>query len=259
MPRAPSTPPPRARPRPRARPTAPPHSAQRVRPYVVGAVLRNLRLDHTKYNSFLDLQDKLHFNICRRRTLASVGTHDLDTVKGPFTYDARAPQDIRFVPLMQNREFAANELLDHYRDPQNVEGKHLQPYTDIIYDSPVYPVRRRPRSSPCMAAPLLSVVCSPLAAPCPGGWGARRACARHDDVPPDMRERRRRPDPRCAAPPMDSTRPAATRRRLLRRTACRIATCEDGMGGAMATAAPEAALHARSRSFRPAGARRGGP
>ena len=58
-----------------------------IRPYVVCAVLRNVHFNHTTYNSFLDLQDKLHFNICRRRTLVAIGTHDLDTIEGPFTYD----------------------------------------------------------------------------------------------------------------------------------------------------------------------------
>jgi phenylalanyl-tRNA synthetase beta chain len=51
---------------------------------------------------------------------------------------ARAPQEISFVPLSQTRAFQAKELLDFYRT--NVEVKHLKPYTDIIYDSPVYPV-----------------------------------------------------------------------------------------------------------------------
>lgn len=39
--------------------------------------------------SFIDLQDKLHQNICRRRTLVAIGTHDLDTIQGPFTYNVR--------------------------------------------------------------------------------------------------------------------------------------------------------------------------
>ena len=30
------------------------------------------------------IQDKLHQNLARKRTLASVGTHDLDTIQGPF-------------------------------------------------------------------------------------------------------------------------------------------------------------------------------
>ena len=44
-------------------------------------------------------QDKLHQNICRRRTLVAIGAHDLNTVKGPFRYDAVPPPDIDFVPL----------------------------------------------------------------------------------------------------------------------------------------------------------------
>lgn len=44
-------------------------------------------------------QDKLHQNICRRRTLVAIGAHDLDTVQGPFRYDALPPSDIDFVPL----------------------------------------------------------------------------------------------------------------------------------------------------------------
>lgn len=41
------------------------------------------------------------------------------------------------MPLSQTREFEAKELLDFYRT--NPEVKHIKPYTDIIYDSPVYP------------------------------------------------------------------------------------------------------------------------
>ena len=34
-------------------------------------------------------------NLARRRTLASMGTHDLDTIQGPFRYLAKKPQDIK--------------------------------------------------------------------------------------------------------------------------------------------------------------------
>jgi len=37
----------------------------------------------------------------RRRTLVSMGTHDLDTVEGPFTYEAHPPDQIKFKPLNQ--------------------------------------------------------------------------------------------------------------------------------------------------------------
>lgn len=36
-----------------------------VRPYAVAAVLRNITLTKDRYDSFIDLQEKLHQNICR--------------------------------------------------------------------------------------------------------------------------------------------------------------------------------------------------
>lgn len=60
-----------------------------MRPFVVSAVLRDVQFTQERYDSFIDLQDKLHQNICRRRTLVAIGTHDLDTIQGPFTYNVR--------------------------------------------------------------------------------------------------------------------------------------------------------------------------
>ena len=57
----------------------------------------------TSYDSFIDLQDKLHHNLCRRRSLVAIGTHDFDTLQGPFLFDALSPQDIKFKPLNQVR------------------------------------------------------------------------------------------------------------------------------------------------------------
>lgn len=58
-----------------------------IRPFVVAAVLVGVRLDADSYASLIDLQDKLHQNICRKRTLVAIGTHDLDTVQG-FTFES---------------------------------------------------------------------------------------------------------------------------------------------------------------------------
>ena len=106
-----------------------------VRPFVVCAVLRGVKFDKARYYSFIDLQDKLHQNICRRRTLVAIGTHDLNTVKGPFTYEAHPPEDIKFTPLKQTREFNAAELMEHYKSDQKL--KH---FLHIIDGSVVFPV-----------------------------------------------------------------------------------------------------------------------
>ncbi|OAD01771.1 DNA-binding transcription regulator, partial [Mucor lusitanicus CBS 277.49] len=110
-------------------------STQKIRPYIVGAVLRNITFTAENYASFIDLQDKLHNNICRKRTLASMGTHDLDTIQGPFTYEALPHKDIKFVPLNKETEVDGDELMEMY-----AEDKHLGKFLHIIRDSPVYPV-----------------------------------------------------------------------------------------------------------------------
>ncbi|PON36989.1 Phenylalanyl-tRNA synthetase, class IIc, beta subunit, archae/euk cytosolic [Parasponia andersonii] len=106
-----------------------------IRPYVVGAVLRGITFDEAKYDSFIDLQDKLHQNICRRRTLVAIGTHDLDTLQAPFTYEALPPSSIDFVPLKQVKRFKADELMEFYK-----ADLKLKKFLHIIEDSPVYPV-----------------------------------------------------------------------------------------------------------------------
>ena len=106
-----------------------------VRPFVVCAVLRGVKFDKARYDSFIDLQDKLHQNICRRRTLVAIGTHDLGTIQGPFSYEAHPPEDIKFTPLKQTREFNAAELMEHYKSDQKL--KH---FLHIIEGSVVFPV-----------------------------------------------------------------------------------------------------------------------
>ncbi|KAJ8065447.1 hypothetical protein OCU04_006132 [Sclerotinia nivalis] len=107
----------------------------KVRPYVSASILRNVTFTQDGYDSFISLQDKLHQNLARQRTLVAIGTHDMDTVKGPFTYEALPPKDIIFTPLNQSKEMNAEELMQFYET-----DKHLGKYLHIIRDKPVYPV-----------------------------------------------------------------------------------------------------------------------
>ncbi|TYH41428.1 hypothetical protein ES332_D12G316500v1 [Gossypium tomentosum] len=106
-----------------------------IRPFLVCAVLRGITFDEASYNSFIDLQDKLHQNICRKRTLVAIGTHDLDTLQGPFTYEALPPPEINFVPLKQVKNFRADELMEFYKSDLK-----LKKFLHIIENSSVYPV-----------------------------------------------------------------------------------------------------------------------
>ncbi|XP_031401908.1 phenylalanine--tRNA ligase beta subunit, cytoplasmic [Punica granatum] len=122
-----------------------------IRPYIVCAVLRGITFDEASYNSFIDLQDKLHQNICRRRTLVAVGTHDLDTLEGPFTYEALPPPSINFVPLKQVKNFRADELMEFYKSDLK-----LKKFLHIIENSPVFPVLYDSRRTVLSLPPVIN-------------------------------------------------------------------------------------------------------
>ncbi|CAA7259882.1 unnamed protein product [Cyclocybe aegerita] len=107
----------------------------KIRPLFACAILRNIKFTPRSYASFIELQDKLHQNICRRRQLVAIGTHDLDTLTPPFRYEARPPKDIKFAPLGKTQAYTAEELMTIYESE-----KHLARYLHIIRDSPVYPI-----------------------------------------------------------------------------------------------------------------------
>ncbi|RAO64336.1 uncharacterized protein BHQ10_000348 [Talaromyces amestolkiae] len=123
----------------------------KIRPYVAGAILRGVKFDEARYQSFIGLQDKLHQNIARQRTLVSIGTHDLDTIEGPFTYEALPPKEIRFTPLNQTKEMNSEELMAFYD-----KDKHLGRYLHIIRDSPVYPVIYDSKRTVCSLPPIIN-------------------------------------------------------------------------------------------------------
>lgn len=111
-----------------------PATAQ-IRPYAVAAILKGVAFTKESYDSFIDLQDKLHQNIARKRTLVAIGTHDLDTICGPFVYDALPPDQIKFKALNQQVEMTAPQLMELYSS-----HAQLKQYLGIIRDSPVYPI-----------------------------------------------------------------------------------------------------------------------
>lgn len=90
-------------------------------------MLRNITFTQERYDSFIALQDKLHQNLARQRTLVSIGTHDLDTLQGPFTYEALPPEQIEFVPLNQSKKMNGVELMKFYEvtDPVGTKPRSL--------------------------------------------------------------------------------------------------------------------------------------
>lgn len=112
-------------------------AVKRVRDFIVCAILRDISFTPESYASFIDFQEKLHSGLARKRTLASVGTHDLDKVQPPFLYDAIPKANIQFVPLHQTRvlDCTGEGLAQYYKD-----DKHISRFVPLISEFPNYPV-----------------------------------------------------------------------------------------------------------------------
>lgn len=106
-------------------------------PVIVAAVLRNICFTPASYDSFIELQDKIHSGIGRRRQIVSMGTYDLDTVDGPFTYDALDPAEIVFRPLNQQVTVDGHGLMRLYESDLKIRK-----FLPLIRDLPRYPVIR---------------------------------------------------------------------------------------------------------------------
>jgi phenylalanyl-tRNA synthetase beta chain len=125
------------------------------RPYVTGAVIRGLDLSEAGLDSLIQLQEKLHATMGRKRAKGAIGIHDLTMLKGEVLDDREAPRasdgasDSRastrksityrgiepdgdtFVPLDSDAELTPGEVL-------RVHGTG-EKYADLVADYERYP------------------------------------------------------------------------------------------------------------------------
>ncbi len=85
-----------------------------VRPYVVSAVIRDVKLDYDTVRELMEIQEDLHWGVGRNRKKASIGVHNLEAVEPPFTYRTSTPSDVRFVPLDRTEEMTLQEILEKH-------------------------------------------------------------------------------------------------------------------------------------------------
>ena len=107
-------------------------SVQKVRPYMLSAVVKNIELDEDAVREIMEIQEDLHWGVGRDRIKASIGVHNLDTVKPPFTYLAADPDEVKFVPLAKTEEMTLREILEKHE--KGIGYKHLVDW------SPKYPL-----------------------------------------------------------------------------------------------------------------------
>ena len=107
-------------------------SVKEVRPFVVAAVIKNVVMTDQIIRSLMELQEKLHLTVGRKRVKVAIGVHDLDRVSPPFVYKGADPDSISFVPLAKDEPMTMREVLE----------KHEKgvAYKSILEGKPLYPV-----------------------------------------------------------------------------------------------------------------------
>jgi phenylalanyl-tRNA synthetase beta chain len=111
------------------------------RPYVTGAIVRDVNLSEDALDSLIQLQEKLHATMGRKRAKAAIGIHDLTMVKGQsfdddaggpsITYRGVDPDGDQFVPLDSDAELTPAEVLK-----QHETGRK---YADLLAGFEQYP------------------------------------------------------------------------------------------------------------------------
>ncbi len=98
-------------------------SVRDVRPYTACAIIKNLRLNDEKIKEIIEIQEKLHITIGRKRKKVAIGIYPLEKIKLPITFKALEPDKIKFIPLEMGRELSGLEILQ--RHPAGRNYAHL--------------------------------------------------------------------------------------------------------------------------------------
>ena len=94
-------------------------SVKNVRPYTVCAIVKELKLNDNKIKELIELQEKLHLTIGRKRKKLAIGIYPLEKIKLPITFKALEPDKIKFIPLESEKEMSGLEILRRHPTGRN--------------------------------------------------------------------------------------------------------------------------------------------
>ena len=103
----------------------------KVRPYMVCAVVKNVKLGDAAIQSLMQVQEKMHKTFGRDRKKLSIGVYDFDTIKFPLTYTTK-PKGFKFVPLELSEEMSLRQILEKH--PKGVD------YANLLEGFSEYPI-----------------------------------------------------------------------------------------------------------------------
>ena len=94
-----------------------------IRPYTACAIMKNLKFNDEKIKELIDIQEKLHFTLGRKRKKMAIGIYPLEKIEFPIFFKALEPDKIKFIPLDSNKEMSGLEILQKH--PAGKEYAHL--------------------------------------------------------------------------------------------------------------------------------------
>lgn len=100
-------------------------SVSHLRPFIVGLVAKNGRLDDESIRNLVGMQEDLHNGLGRRRAKASIGFHDLSQLEFPLRYDT-VSSNASLSPLGFKEAITIAEILRE-TDAGRKHGKILGP------------------------------------------------------------------------------------------------------------------------------------
>jgi phenylalanyl-tRNA synthetase beta chain len=98
-------------------------SVKDVRPYTACAIVKGLKFDDEKIKEIIDMQEKMHSTMGRKRKKLAIGIYPLEKIKLPIHYKAMEPDKIKFQPLEAPREMSGLQILQ--RHPTGRDYAHL--------------------------------------------------------------------------------------------------------------------------------------
>jgi phenylalanyl-tRNA synthetase beta chain len=105
------------------------HHVKHIRPIILFFVAaQNKNINDFLLDQLISIQEDLHNGIARGRKKASIGIHDLDTIKFPLIYSTKSSKE-SFIPLDQNGPLTFKEILsttDVGKKYGNLLNKHIR-------------------------------------------------------------------------------------------------------------------------------------
>ena len=111
-------------------------SVRDVRPYIGAAHIGGIEMDDYLIRTLMDLQEKLHATIGRKRKKLAIGVHDSSKIGREIVYKGVRPEEISFIPLSKDEEMNLREILERHEKGREyahlLQGKERFP---ILMDS----------------------------------------------------------------------------------------------------------------------------